>query len=233
MACLWVESYNFDPGSTRGQNKRLKGPPLSELRALVLVILIAASAFNAPATSTPALSSENNDRSSSTIGTTSMDVEEPKASDSMGEMRKDPEISYWHLWADGDGVTHQSDCRLTGLTLQEFAPPTPDIWVGKVPANPSNITVLVLPSGWSGGWHRNPKPQWIVPLSGRWYVESMDGKRVEMGPGEWSFGEDQAAQPDAQDRVGHLSGTIGEEPAVLMLVQLTDSPTVGMPCRHK
>jgi hypothetical protein len=28
-----------------------------------------------------------------------------------------------------------------------------------------------------------------VPLSGRWFVETMDGTRVQMGPGEASFGK--------------------------------------------
>ncbi|MGI9024128.1 MAG: hypothetical protein ACR2GP_00810 [Burkholderiaceae bacterium] len=45
--------------------------------------------------------------------------------------------------------------------------------------------------GWVGEWHENPKPQWIVPMSGRWFVESMDGRRAEMGMGDISFGEDQ------------------------------------------
>jgi hypothetical protein len=57
----------------------------------------------------------------------------------------------------------------------------------------------------------------------------MDGARVEMGPGEISFGEDQGCRPDAQGRRGHLSGTAGDEPAVLMLVQLDE--VRGDPCR--
>jgi hypothetical protein len=60
-----------------------------------------------------------------------------------------------------------------------------------------------------------------------------DGKRVEMGPGELSFGEDQSTQPDAQGRKGHILGTIGNEPAVLMIVQLKDPPTNNQPCRFK
>jgi len=50
-------------------------------------------------------------------------------------------------------------------------------------------------------------------------VESMDGQRVEMGPGEMSLGEDQNTRAQG-DRKGHLSGTVGDEPAVLMLVQI-------------
>jgi hypothetical protein len=47
----------------------------------------------------------------------------------------------------------------------------------------ATVFVTVLPVGRMGDWHENPPPQWIIPLSGRWFVESMDGVRVEMGPG--------------------------------------------------
>ena len=57
----------------------------------------------------------------------------------------------------------------------------------------------------------------------------MDGKRVEMGPGEISFGEDQGTRPDTQGHKGHLSGTVGNEPSVLMIVQLPDVPTSEQP----
>jgi hypothetical protein len=59
------------------------------------------------------------------------------------------------------------------------------------------MTVLLV--GWTGEWHENPKPQWILP----WFGESMGGQRVEMGPGELSFGGDQSAR-EAGGRKGHL-----------------------------
>ena len=57
----------------------------------------------------------------------------------------------------------------------------------------------------------------------------MDGTRVEMGPGDLSLGEDQGCTADAQGRKGHKSGTIGDQPAVLMTVQL-HVPPVKRPC---
>ena len=77
----------------------------------------------------------------------------------------------------------------------------------------------------------NPAPQWIVVLSGRWFIESMDGTRVEQGPGEFSFGEDQGCA-EVNGKKGHRSGTIGNEPAVLMTVQLHVPPT-REPCHIK
>ena len=54
----------------------------------------------------------------------------------------------------------------------------------------------------------------------------MDGKRVEMGPGEVSFGGDLNTKPDAQGRKGHRSGTVDDQPALTMLVQLEKDPFV-------
>jgi hypothetical protein len=48
-----------------------------------------------------------------------------------------------------------------------------------------------------------------------------------MGPGELSFGGDQNAKPDAHGRVGHRSGTVGDVPAVVMIIQLDDKKWVG------
>jgi hypothetical protein len=66
-------------------------------------------------------------------------------------------------------------------------------------------------------------------LSGRWFVESMDGQRVEMGSGEISFGADQNAT-EAGGRKGHLSGVVGDQPAVLLLIQFENAPPGPSPC---
>ena len=64
-------------------------------------------------------------------------------------------------------------------------------------------------------------------------METMDGQRVEMVPGEISFGEDQGTKADAQGNKGHLSGTVGDAPAVLIMVQLEKNPTMEQSCRFK
>ena len=101
-----------------------------------------------------------------------------------------PAISYWHLWTDADGVSHQSRCTMTEFEKAAIAPQAAPQWIGAKTEDAATVFITVLPAGWIGDWHENPKPQWIIPLSGRWFVESMDGQRVEMGPGEISFGED-------------------------------------------
>lgn len=139
-----------------------------------------------------------------------------------------PTLHYWQLWTDEQGVSHQSRCVLDHFKQQSMGGAAPQ-WNDVLGQVDATVVFSVLPVGWTGDWHENPKPQWIVPLSGRWYVESMDGQRVELGVGEVSFGGDQHCQADAHGHKGHRSGTLGDAPAVLMLVQLEHSTARGRP----
>ncbi len=131
-----------------------------------------------------------------------------------------PNIPYWHVWTDDEGVTHQTRSALTQFQMQSMGGKAAAQWNDHLLSGETNILFCVLPVGWTGDWHENPKPQWITVLSGRWFVETMDGTCVEMGPGELSFGGDQNAKVDGKGRLGHRSGTVGDEPCSLMLVQL-------------
>ena len=142
-----------------------------------------------------------------------------------------PKIVYWHLWTDEHGVSHQARCELTEFELKGVGAADPQ-WNNKQPRGDATTVFTVQPVGWVGEWHENPAPQWIVPLSGRWWVEAMDGTRIEMGPGELSLGEDQGCSKDAEGRLGHRSGTIGDQPAALMTVQM-HVPPIKRPCHRQ
>jgi hypothetical protein len=121
---------------------------------------------------------------------------------------------------------------MTEFEKAAIAPQAVPQWIGAKTKDAATVFVTVLPAGWIGDWHENPKPQWIIPLSGRWFVESMDGRRVEMGPGEISFGEDKNTRTVA-GKQGHLSGTLGDDPAVLMIVQFEAPAPLASPCRFR
>jgi hypothetical protein len=140
-----------------------------------------------------------------------------------------PHVSYWHLWTDERGVSRQTRRVMTEFERKSIREPASPQWLGQQITAETTVMVTVLPVGWVGTWHENPKPQWIIPLSGRWFVESMDGQRVEMGPGDISFGADQNTQ-ERDGKKGHLSGTVGAEPAVLLLVQFEDPRSVPSAC---
>jgi len=140
-------------------------------------------------------------------------------------MSAKPTIRYWHLWTDAEGMSRQTQCAMTEFDLKSIMPPAD-------PQGQMTTLVTVLPIGWIGTWHENPKPQWIIPLCGRWFVESMNGTRVEMGPGELSFGGDQNCR-EVGGKLGHRSGTVGDAPAVLMVIQLDDGPAPFSPCEFR
>jgi hypothetical protein len=138
-----------------------------------------------------------------------------------------PKLSYWHVWTDDDGMTHQTRCELSAFRMQSMGGGAAPQWNDYLAMSRATVLMTQMPVGWVGDWHENPKPQWIVPLSGRWFVETTDGTRVEMGPGDVSFGADQNAKPDAAGRQGHRSGTVGGQPAVLMIVQFEDETWIA------
>ena len=138
-----------------------------------------------------------------------------------------PAVSYWHLWTDEDGVSRQSRCDLTEWELKGVGPADPQ-WNNRQPRVEATPVFTVQPVGWVGEWHENPRRSGSAVLSGRWFIESMDGARIEQGPGEFSFGEDQDCR-EIDGRKGHRSGTVGDEPAVLMTIQL-HRPPVRKPC---
>jgi hypothetical protein len=147
-------------------------------------------------------------------------------------MNERPTVRYWHLWTNADGVSRQTQCAMTEFEWKSMQPPADPQWQGKRATGMTTTMVTVQPVGWTGTWHENPKPQWIVPLAGRWFVEAMDGSRVEMGPGEISFGGDQNCREVGGKR-GHRSGTIGAVPAVLMVIQLDDASAPPSPCEFR
>ena len=92
------------------------------------------------------------------------------------------------------------DQRLQAFSLGNGRQET---YVGKTSLTPQAVWIAQFPRGWLGDWHENPKPQWVIPLSGRWFIETTDGHRVELGPGEASFGGDQGARANSMG----VSGT--------------------------
>ena len=130
-----------------------------------------------------------------------------------------PTLDYWCAFVDDAGVSRQERRAIADFKRESMGGASPQ-WNANQPQAPANAIFSVLPVGWTGDWHENPKPQWIVPLSGRWFVETMDGRRIEMGAGDVSFGGDQGCKADADGHKGHRSGVIGTEPLVLMIVQM-------------
>ena len=143
-----------------------------------------------------------------------------------------PRMPYWHVYTDADGVSRQRRCELSAFEFQGIGAGVAPQWNDKMETSKAGVTFTVLPVGWVGDWHENPRPQWIAVLTGRWSVETMDGQRVEMGPGDLMMGEDQGTR-ERDGRRGHLSGTVGDEPCTMIVTGLDVTPTIDRPGRFK
>ena len=137
--------------------------------------------------------------------------------------RKDMEnygIEFWRVWVNDSGESCQSLHSLVGHKQSVFAEGAAPIWSAMHYNACAKLITLILVPGEICEWHENPMPQWIIPLRGRWSVETMDGTIVEMGPGDISFGGDQGTN----NKQGHRSWAVGETPVELLLIQVKGAP---------
>lgn len=137
-----------------------------------------------------------------------------------------PTMPYFHMWTGPDGASRLDRCALAGFAMKSVGGGAAPQWMRDFPGEVEAVKFNVLPVGWVGEWHESPKAQWVVPLAGRWFLETGDGRRVEMGPGDLHFGQDQGTKEGR----GHRSGQVGDEPCVQMMIQFKASPLAQEPC---
>jgi quercetin dioxygenase-like cupin family protein len=145
-----------------------------------------------------------------------------------------PQIPYWSQWTDQSGQTHTTRCVMSGLKSQPFAA-SPQ-FVRRLPGEVESTIFTQLPVGWVGNWHMNPKRQWVIVLSGEYYMETSDGTSATLRAGDVFYGADQGAKPSATDpkKVGHFSRVVGNEPSNHVILQLKDDPDhkTGVACPY-
>lgn len=159
--------------------------------------------------------------SSASAGTGVHAVPADSAEQTVSQGEHQPPVKFATLWADATGATHISHCRFEGLQFKSYAPPSAPQWIGVSPDEVESIAYAVLPPGYVGSWHHAPGPQWVITLSGKWSVETTDGTTLVQGPGEVQFNADTSSHPRQDDnRVGHVSRTIGDQPNVQLIIKL-------------
>ena len=131
-----------------------------------------------------------------------------------------PILSYFELTKGNSGATTIRQVSLTGFQSDSLGGLAAPSWIRNVSGEFQNVSFVWMPIGWVGEWHESPHPQWVVALQGRWFIETQDGARVEMGPGELHWGADQATNV-IDGHLGHRSGQLGTDACLLMMVQRT------------
>jgi quercetin dioxygenase-like cupin family protein len=71
------------------------------------------------------------------------------------------------------------------------------------------------PGGNFSDWHRAPRRQYVITLSGRGELEVAGGKKISVGPGNIDLVEDTAGK-------GHITKVVGTEDRVTLQLPLAD-----------
>jgi hypothetical protein len=129
-------------------------------------------------------------------------------------------VPYFMLQRSEAGPTQMLPEVLRGFHVRSLGGQAAPSAVLDMPGEFQNVSFVHLPVGWVGEWHESPHPQWVVALSGHWFIEPQAGPRVEMGPGDLHWGGDQNTLEIGGGR-GHRSGQIGDLPCLLMMIQRT------------
>ena len=92
------------------------------------------------------------------------------------------------------------------------------------PGNPAEVSKMMPITGaelhrTAGGsfddWHRAPRRQYVITLSGRGEVEVVGGKKISLGPGSIDLVEDTTGK-------GHITKVISTEDRVTLQLPLAD-----------
>ncbi len=105
-----------------------------------------------------------------------------------------------------DGQSHFEDLKF------EFAP-RGNATLTTLLQGATDIQFRRAAPGYVNDWHKAPKRQYVITLSGQWEVEVGDGSKRSFSPGDILLAEDVTGQ-------GHKSKVLGSQPRVYAFVPL-------------
>lgn len=135
-----------------------------------------------------------------------------------------PTLTFMAMHTDAIGQSALAFDELAGFTSGSLGGGSAALWLHRFAGVPTELWFTVLPVGWVGEWHESPARQWVLALSGRWWIETATGQRIEMGPGEIHWGQDIGTD----GRHGHRSGQTGDEPCIQLMIRYT-GPAADVP----
>lgn len=118
---------------------------------------------------------------------------------------------YRHLYSDTEGESHCQN-RQVELISTTYEPPAPALDVSPI-APAVGCGFARLAAGWVGDWHPSPTRQWIFFLAGAIAFEASTGEVYYAKASSAILLEDTTGK-------GHCSRVIGDEAAVVVIVQL-------------
>lgn len=152
----------------------------------------------------------------------------PSPTPSPSESSQPLDFKYIQLWADADGETHIAQCRMSGFREDAYSS-LPQFVRDDFGGNTTKLIFTELSVGLTQPLHSPPAVQFVVTLSGSWYIETTDGGYYAFQAGEVLF-QDNTAKSPAAKIPEHYSGTVGDVPCQQMVIQLNRTPNVDSVC---
>jgi len=112
-----------------------------------------------------------------------------------------------HLFTGPDNQTHAEEIEL------KFTPGKPAEVSKMMPTTGAELHRIV--GGSFDDWHRAPRRQYVITLSGHGEVEVAGGKKISLGPGHIDLVEDTTGK-------GHITKVLGTEDRVTLQLPLAD-----------
>jgi quercetin dioxygenase-like cupin family protein len=112
-----------------------------------------------------------------------------------------------HLYTGPDNQTHAEEVEL------KFTPGSPAEVSKMMPISGAELHRTA--GGSVDDWHRAPRRQYVITLSGRGEVEVAGGKKISLGPGHIDLVEDTTGK-------GHITKVVSTEDRVTLQLPLAD-----------
>ncbi len=120
-------------------------------------------------------------------------------------------MKYMRLYADENGESHAEEVG-TAFAPVDYAPPAPPLEVSN-PVDATRHMFIRFPAGWDSGFHRSPRRQLFVVLSGEIEGAASDGSTMNLKPGDVLLMEDTSGK-------GHSAKAVGGTEAHALMIHL-------------
>ena len=116
----------------------------------------------------------------------------------------------WRVYSGADGQSHLAELPLAMKPITDTEGAHGE---GTAMQAASGIAIRVAPPGYVLDWHRAPRRQYSISLSGTAEIQVGDGTVARVGPGDVVMAEDLTGQ-------GHITRLVGAEPRLYAIVPL-------------
>ena len=127
----------------------------------------------------------------------------------VAQTRKPIMVTRLYTGADGQSHAEEIEMKLTGGASEMM--------------KTTGVQFRQTPAGNFSDWHRGPRRQYVITLSGRGELEVAGGKKISVGPGHIELIEDLTGK-------AHTTRVVGTEDRVTIAIPLADQ-TVGSSSR--